>query len=202
MNKIFAGLIFLLVKLNLNLFGIPIEIFPDFVAFIFIYFGILELSRTTLIFSKALKPASFLIFYNLITSVLYLIPSTLSNYRFLTLFQLVSELMMVYIFYIVILGLKEYQAKVSMRIETSELEKRWKLISIFSVAAPLFSSHYYDPSLLSRLMNDYIDEFTYMALCIVIASFIFSVINWFVLVYFAAEFNRVRATYNASRFAR
>lgn len=200
MNKIFIGLIFFLVKLNLNLFGIPIVIFPDFVAFIFIYFGILELSRTTLIFSKALKPASFLIFYNLITSVLYLIPSMLSNYRFLTLFQLVSELMMVYIFYIVILGLKEYQAKVSMRIETSELEKRWRLIAIFAVAAPL--SHYYDPSLLSRLMNDYIDEFTYMALCIVIASFIFSVINWFVLVYFAAEFNRVRATYNASRFAR
>lgn len=202
MNKIFVGLIFFLVKLNLNLFGIPIVIFPDFVAFIFIYFGILELSRTTPVFSKALKPASFLIFYNLITSILYMIPSMLSNYRFITLFQLVSELMLVYIFYIVIVGLKEYQSKVSMPIETSALEKRWRLIAIFAVASPLFSSHYYDPSLFSRLITDNIDEFTYMALCIVIASFVFSVIEWFVLVYFAAELNRVRATYNTSRLAR
>lgn len=202
MNKIFVGLIFFLVKLNLNLFGIPIVIFPDFVAFIFIYFGILELSRTTSVFSKALKPASFLIFYNLITSILYMIPSMLSNYRFITLFQLVSELMLVYIFYIVIVGLKEYQNKVSMPIEISALEKRWRLIAVFAVASPLFSSHYYDPSLFSRLLNDSIDEFTYMALCIVIASFVFSVIEWLVLVYFAAELNRVRATYNASRLAR
>ena len=100
------------------------------------------------------------------------------------------------------MGLKEYQSKVSMPIETSALEKRWRLIAIFAVASPLFSSHYYDPSLFSRLINDNIDKFTYMALCIVIASFVFSVIEWFVLVYFAAELNRVRATYNTSRLAR
>lgn len=199
MNKIFIGLIFSLVKVNLNLFGVPIVIFPDFIVFIFMYFGILEISRTTPVFSKALKPASFLIFYNLIIAVLKLIPNMLTNYRFLTFFHVLSELMMVYIFYIVILGLKEYQRKTAVPIETSALEKRWRLTAVLAVASPLFSFNYNDPSLFYNLMGNRIDEFTCMSLSIAVASFIFTVIGWFVLAYFTAEFNRVRATYNASR---
>ena len=93
MNKIFAGLIFLLIKINLNLFGIPITIFPDFVAYIFIYFGLLELSVVTPIFKKSLKPAICLIFYNIVVGLLNLVPQvTYNGFSFSGAFKLVSGL--------------------------------------------------------------------------------------------------------------
>lgn len=204
MNKIFAGLIFLLVKINLNLFGIPITIFPDFVAYIFIYFGLLELSVVTPMFKKSLKPAICLIFYNIVVGLLNLVPQvTYNGFSFSGAFKLVSGLATAYIFYIIILGLREYQKKANVQIETSVLKKRWAAFTVTAIVSPFFKAlTYYDASVLNQLRDEQLRDVTYASVGFIAIAFIYGIICWIVLACFAAEFNKVRAVYNESRFAR
>lgn len=204
MNKIFAGLIFLLVKLNLLLFGIPIVIFPDFVAYIFIYFGLLELSVTEPLFKKSLKPSFYLIIYNLFVLILNLVPQiTYNGFAFAGILKLISGLATAYIFYIIILGLQEYGKKASVTIETKGLKKRWTVYSVTVMASPFFRIlTYNDFGILSNFWNGYFREEAYASLGYIAIAVIYGIICWFVLAYFTAEFNRVRVSYNASRFAR
>ena len=204
MNKILAGLIFLLVKINLNLFGIPITIFPDFVAYIFIYFGLLELSVVTPMFKKSLKPAICLIFYNLVEGVIKLLPSTIYNgFSFSGAFKLVSGLTTAYIFYIIILGLREYQKKANVHIETSVLKRRWTAFTVTAIVSPFFRTlTYNDALLLNHLTSEHLRDVTYASVGFIAIAFIYGVICWIVLACFTAEFNKVRAVYNESRFAR
>lgn len=202
MNKIFVGLIMLLVKINLNLVGIPITIFPDFVAYIFVYFGLSELSMVTPMFRKSLKPSLFLIFYSLASDLIMLVPSVTYNGFALTgICKLIFSLTMVYVLYIAILGLRDYQRKNNAEIDTRELKRRWSGVVVTTAASPLFRTlTNNDASILYNFKYGYADASLYYAsLVYIIIAIAFGIVSWCVLVYFTAEFNRVRAAYNMSR---
>lgn len=202
MNKIFTGLIMLLVKIDLNLVGVPITIFPDFVAYIFIYFGLSELSAVAPMFRKSLKPALFLIFYSLAWDLIMLVPQvTYNGFALTEICKLVSGLTMVYVLYIVIVGLREYQRKNNAEIDTRELKRRWRGVVIMSLASPLFRTlTNNDAFILYNFKYGYVDASLYYAsLVYIVIAAVFGIVYWCVMVYFTAEFNRVREAYNMSR---
>ena len=101
------------------------------------------------------------------------------------------------------MGLREYQKKANVHIETSVLKKRWAAFTVTAIVSPFFRTlTYNDALLLNQLTSEHLRDVTYASVGFIAIAFIYGVICWIVLACFTAEFNKVRAVYNESRFAR
>lgn len=133
MRNIFIGFLLIFLDFNLTINASIIGLLPDFVGYILLIKGIDELSRDTLIFSKA-KPFSVgMVFYTGILYVIDLLGIKLNSSYFFTFLGIINIAVTLYITYIIVTGVKEIEVSRGIFLNSESLRAKWKLMAIFDI---------------------------------------------------------------------
>ena len=128
MKKIFWGLILTFIDINLS----GINIFPEFVGYLLIFFGMRELSV-----SRTMEKGWTLLASTAVAFVTWL-PFELSGglgdaiETLLSCAQLVTQ---IWVSWMVVLAVKELEEKSGIALNSAVLQKRWKLVTILAVVS-------------------------------------------------------------------
>lgn len=133
MRNIFIGLLLVFLDFNLNLGNSTIALLPDFVGYIILSKGLLELEAESERFIKA-RPYS--IGMAVYTGIIFLLDlfgiSKLSQYIDFIL-GIVAMAVLLYISYIIVDGIKEMEVKHNVELNGEKLAYFWKWWALVSV---------------------------------------------------------------------
>lgn len=132
MKNIFIGFLFILLNFNLNLNQSSIDLLPDFVGYIILANGLLELESESSYFLKA-RPYSIgmavytgmVFFLNLVG-----ISHNLSGLGFIL--GIISLIVLFYISYCVVQGVKEMESSHGTFLNGDKLDSLWRWWVVFS----------------------------------------------------------------------
>jgi hypothetical protein len=133
MKNIFTGFILIFLDFNLNLGNSQIGLIPDFVGYIIMISGLVEMGRESELFIKVKPYASGMAIY---TGILYLldllgISSSLGVLSYVL--ALTSIAVSLYISYNIVMGVIDIERKYNTLFNGSRLKSTWNLLAIFNV---------------------------------------------------------------------
>lgn len=132
MKKVFWGLIFTYISINLS----SIDIIPDFIGYLLIFFGMRELSV-----SKTLEKGWTLLASTAIAFIAWL-PFDLGGDLGSVIETLLSCAHMatqIWVSWMVVLAVKELEEKSGIALNSAALFKRWKLLTILAAVSMLLA---------------------------------------------------------------
>lgn len=126
MRNVFIGFIFILLDLNLNLDQLSLELLPDFVGYIILADGLLELANESSFFLKARPYSIGMAIYTGIIFVLELLGLSYNFSELDFILGIVSMVVLFYISYCVVHGVKEMESSHGVFLNGEKLENLWK----------------------------------------------------------------------------
>ncbi len=129
MSKIFIGLIFILFDFRLFLFILNFNIFPDFIGYIILLLGILELKKRSKHYKNIIPITIFMIFISSIISIInfLMIKLNLVAYEFI---NIITTGIFMYLSYEIILGIKDMEKADDNNYKATNLYKIWQVLLI------------------------------------------------------------------------
>lgn len=137
MGQIFAGLLFVLVNFNITTGESSFDLFPNFIGYIFILAGLLQIQHQSEQFKKAVMPSGFMIFYSAIIFFIDL-AGFFSNESFLSMLAgLFSLAFCLWITYLIVFGIIDMEKKSGINLESDTLYLRWRILFRVQCASTL-----------------------------------------------------------------
>ncbi len=133
MKNIFIGFIFIFLNLNLNLGNSQIGLIPDFVGYIVMINGLVEMAGESTLFMKVKPYVTGMAVY---TGVLYLfdlvgVSVSLGSLSYVLAFT--STAVSLYISYHIVMGVIDMEGKYNTPLNGDSLKSTWTLLAVFDV---------------------------------------------------------------------
>jgi glucan phosphoethanolaminetransferase (alkaline phosphatase superfamily) len=132
MRKIFIGMLFVFLDFTLTLNTSRIELIPDFIGYILMVQGLMELADESLWFGKVRPYAIGMAIYSGVLYVFDLFGTTDSTGVLSWVFGLISTGISLYISYGIVMGVQDIESMQNRNLDGSELMAKWKLYAILS----------------------------------------------------------------------
>lgn len=132
MKKIFTGMLFVFLDFMLTLNTSRIELIPDFIGYILIVKGLMELSDESFWFGKVRPYAIGMAIYSGILYVFDLFGMTNSTGVLSWVLELFSTGISLYISYGIVMGVQNIESMQNRNLRGDELMAKWKLYAILS----------------------------------------------------------------------
>ncbi len=133
MSNLFIGMLLLFLNFNLNIGNISIGLIPDFLGYIFIVKGVVELSNESQLFVKVKPYASGMIYYSGALYIFNLLGLGASLGFIWYILQLISVLMCLYITYFCVKGIKDMEELNGYDLHGETLYKSWIFLAVLSI---------------------------------------------------------------------
>jgi hypothetical protein len=134
-KKIFIGLLLVFLDFNLNLGNAQIGLIPDFIGYIVMGNGLIEMAAESQEFSKVRAHAAAMAGYTGILYVLDLTGISVSLGYLAYLLAIASTLVSLYISWHVVAGVREMEEKYGAFLNGDSLKSAWTILAVFSIAA-------------------------------------------------------------------
>ncbi len=134
MQNIFIGFILIFLDFNLNLGNSQIGLIPDFIGYIVMIKGLLEMAQESQLFMKVAPFAKGMAIY---TGILYLmdlfgVSSSLGALAYIL--GIASTIISLYISYYIVMGIKETEERHSAFLNGDSLKSMWTILAVLSIA--------------------------------------------------------------------
>lgn len=134
MKNIFIGLLFVFLDFNLNLNTVKIELIPDFVGYIIMAKGLVELFEESDRFIKIKPYVTGMAVYTGIVFFMDLLGITVSLGDFVGLILgILSTAISLYISYNIVMGIKDMETASGVELNSFSLYKCWRLLAVFTL---------------------------------------------------------------------
>lgn len=139
MKSIFIGLIFLLFHFNINLGNVVIQLFPDFIGYIFILVGLRKINDVNRNFEKIRPVTIGMCIYSSIIFVasFFDLPMTTTSIWIILFFSFVSYIITFYILYTIIRGVDDIEIRRGCDLNATKLKKIMTII-VISILLTIF----------------------------------------------------------------
>lgn len=134
MTKIFIGFIFIFLDFNLNLDSAQIGLIPDFIGYIVMGNGLIEMAGESPFFGKVKPYATGMAIYTGILYFMDLVGISVSLGALSFLLAVASVILSLYISYHIVLGVKEMEDHYGTFLNGSSLKSTWTLLAVCSAA--------------------------------------------------------------------
>jgi len=136
MSKIFIGMVFILFDFRLFLFILNFNLFPDFIGYIILLLGILELKKCSKHYKKIIPITIFMIIISSIISIINFFMINLNPvvYEFI---NIITTGIFMYLSYEIILGIKDMEKTDDNNYKAANLYKIWQVLFIVLYAGYL-----------------------------------------------------------------
>ncbi len=170
MSNIFIGFIFIFFNFTLNLGGAKIGLIPDFIGYIMISRGLLELNQESPMFMKVKPYATGMAVYTGVLYALDLLGITALGGGLGILLGIIALIISLYITYMIIMGILEMEKVYNTNLNGNTLKGIWTLRAVFSVL--IYTSFFFP-----------------------IGVAIFAVLSFIIAIYFLVIFNQSKNLY-------
>ena len=172
MKNIFIGFIFIFLNFNLTLGSSKIGLFPDFVGYIVMIGGLVEMAEKSSIFMKVKPYVTGMAIYTGILYLLDLFGISVSLGALTYVLAITSMAVSLYISYNIVMGVIDIEEKYNMILNGRKLKSTWTLLAVFNVL-------------------------TFVSLLIPFIAIIFIIVSIVVVIYFLIIFNSSKNLYLA-----
>lgn len=133
MKNILIGFILIFLDFNLNIGNSKIGLIPDFIGYLIIISGLVEMAEESTLFMKVKPLVSGMVIY---TGILYFLDllgfSTLLG-TFSYILAITSTAISLYISYNIVMAVIEMEAKYSKSLNGNSLKSIWTLLAVFNI---------------------------------------------------------------------
>lgn len=159
MNKIFVGLFFVFIDVNISLGNAAISLIPDFIGYLLIYFGLKQMEKESYWFGRTKSLAVVLFIYSafgFFSDLTGLIPTVVSGRAAVILLGYLSTIAGLYIAWSIIRGIKDMEEEKEHNFFGRRSMASWKMIALFQLISPIFGIiGQFANSYLARILNQW-----------------------------------------------
>lgn len=170
MSNIFIGFLLVFLDVTINAGRSTIGLIPDFLGYILMAKGLVEMAEESPLFMKVKPFATFMIVY---TGILYfcdLLGISISLGIFSYLLGIVSTVISLYISYNIVMGVRDMEENYNAVLNGDSLKSTWTTLAVFSVI-------------------------TYALILVPVLNIICLIVAFIVAVVFLISFNRAKNLY-------
>lgn len=141
MNKIFIGLFFVFIDVNITLGNSAISMIPDFIGYILIYFGLKQMEEESYWFGRTKSLVIVMFIYStfgFFSDLTGLIPTVVSGKIAVVLIGYLSTIAGLYIAWSIIKGIQDMETEKEHNFFGRRSMASWKMIALFQLISPLF----------------------------------------------------------------
>lgn len=141
MNKIFIGLFFVFIDVNVSLGGSAISLIPDFIGYLLIYSGLKQMQKESYWFGRTKSLTIVLFIYSafgFFSDLTGLIPTVVSGRAAVILLGYLSTVAGLYIAWSIIKGIKDMEQEKEHNFFGRRSMASWKMIALFQLISPIF----------------------------------------------------------------
>jgi hypothetical protein len=135
MKKIMIGLIMVFLDFNLTLNNNVIGLIPDFIGYIIMVKGLIEMTEESPLFPKVRPYATGMAVYTGILYALDLFGVIVSLSFFTFLLGVISVTVSLYISYTIVMGVRDMEDRHGTDLNGEQLKSRWMIAAVFSIAS-------------------------------------------------------------------
>lgn len=132
MRNILIGFIFIFLDFNLDLGNSRIGLIPDFVGYIALINGLVEMSKESPLFMKVKSYASGMAVFSGILYVMDLLGISVSLGGLSYVLAIISTVISLYISYNIVMGVIDMESKNSKNFNGDSLKSAWTIIAVFN----------------------------------------------------------------------
>lgn len=133
MRNIFIGFILVFLDFNLTLGNSKIGLIPDFIGYIVMINGLVELAEESPYFIKIKPYVTGMVIYSGILYVLDLLGAAASLGAFTYVLAILSTVISLYISYNIVMGVIEMERNYNTDLNGDSLKSAWNLLALFEV---------------------------------------------------------------------
>ncbi|SHI18015.1 hypothetical protein SAMN02745823_03082 [Sporobacter termitidis DSM 10068] len=133
MKKIFIGFLLIFLDFSLNLGNSRIGLIPDFIGYIVMINGLLEMAEESPLFIKVKPFATFMAVYTGIVYFIDLVGISASPGFLSIVLGIVSAVISLYISYNIIMGVKDMEEIYNTPLNGSSLKSTWTILAVFNI---------------------------------------------------------------------
>lgn len=141
MNKIFIGLFFVFIDVNVSLGSSAISLIPDFIGYLLIYSGLKQMQKESYWFGRTKSLTIVLFIYSafgFFSDLTGLIPTVVSGRAAVILLGYLSTVAGLYIAWSIIKGIKDMEQEKEHNFFGRRSMASWKMIALFQLISPIF----------------------------------------------------------------
>lgn len=135
MTNIFSGLFLIFINFDLTLGNSKIGLFPDFIGYIIMVKGLVEMGGESWTFMKVKPWAIIMAVYTGILYFIELFGISESLGAIYVILSLASVVISLYISYTIVVGVEEVELKYRTDLNVYSLRFTWKILAVFEIAA-------------------------------------------------------------------
>ncbi|MEA4972443.1 MAG: hypothetical protein VB119_04615 [Candidatus Metalachnospira sp.] len=145
MDNIFIGFILIFLDFNITIANVRIDIIPDFVGYIVMIYGLVEMSNKSSRFMEAKPYAIGMAVYTCILFFIDIFSSSTSLGVSTYIFAFTSTCISIFISYKIVMGVIDMEEKYNVNLNGNTLKSRWtafaviNILSFVSLLIPPFS---------------------------------------------------------------
>lgn len=146
MDNIFIGFILIFLDFNITIANVRINIIPDFVGYIVMIYGLVEMANKSSKFIEAKPYAIGMAVYTAILFFIDIFSSSTSSFDVLNyIFAFTSTCISLFISYKIVMGVIDMEEKYNVNLNGNSLKSRWtafaviNILSFVSLLIPPFS---------------------------------------------------------------
>lgn len=132
MKNIFIGFLLIFLDFNLNLGNSQIGLIPDFIGYIVMINGLMEMSGESPLFLKVKPYATGMAVYTGILYLMDLLAISASLGALSVILGIASTIISLYISYNIVMGVKEIEEKYHTLFNGDSLKSSWTLLAVFN----------------------------------------------------------------------
>jgi len=133
MKNIFIGFLLIFLDFSLNLGNSKIGLIPDFIGYIVMINGLVEMAEESLLFMKVKPYAAGMAVYTGILYLLDIIGFSASLGALSYILAITSTIISLYISYSIVIGVKEMEGKYNTLLNGDSLKSTWTILAVFYV---------------------------------------------------------------------
>lgn len=137
MRNIMIGFLLVFLDFNLNINASKIGLLPDFIGYIIMGKGLLEMAGDSSLFMKAKPFVSAMAVYSGILYFMDLFGMSVSLGGLSYILSIISVFASLYISYQIVMGVVEMEAKYNINLNAANLRSTWIIFACFNVMTPL-----------------------------------------------------------------
>jgi hypothetical protein len=133
MKNIFIGFIFIFLDFNLTSGNVKIGLIPDFLGYIIMVKGLVEMADESMLFMKAKPYATGMAIYTGFLYVFDLLGVSASLGVLSYILGFISTIISLYISYNIVMGVMEIERKYNAFLNGASLKSVWTLLAVFNI---------------------------------------------------------------------
>ncbi len=133
MKNIFIGFVLIFLDFSLNLGNSRIELIPDFLGYIIMISGLVEMGNESLLFIQVKPFVTGMAVYSGILFVLDLVGISVSLGALNYVLAFISTAVSLYISYNIVMGVIDLERTYNLRLNGNKLKSTWTLLAVFNI---------------------------------------------------------------------